>query len=208
PLGPDIDRIPEAERAYYERFMCTSLHNPNRVDLGRDVLFELMSKEYARRAYRRIDAHVWEPLDEASDLFEKKARTVRSPEARRVFEDQRVRIRALRCLYRTLRNTAVWVYAVHEYLESENARGKARCRRILAEMMEQEIQNTRELLELWETSGVEWMIVSGRGETPFIHGKNFPKLLKRKAALMERHRQDEPFIDPEYMFRIPHSPCE
>ena len=30
PLVPDIDAIPEAERAYYEREMLSTHHNPNR----------------------------------------------------------------------------------------------------------------------------------------------------------------------------------
>jgi len=50
------------------------------------------------------------------------------------------------------------------------------------------------------------MIISGSEETPFIHGKNFPQLLKKKIDLMEKHKDDEPFIDPDYMFRMNNNP--
>lgn len=211
PLVPHIERIPENERAYYEKFMCTSIHNPNRIDLAQDVLFELVSKDYARKAFTRIDAHVWDPLANAVDLLRKKMELAPQMDDNhdfRVFEDQYFRIRALRCLYETLRNTAVWIYAVHEYLESTDPERKADCRTLLEEMVDREILNCRELLRLWKEAPIEWMIISGTEETPFIHGENFPKLLKKKIALMERHKHDEPYIDPDYMFRIPNNPYE
>jgi hypothetical protein len=209
PLVPDIDRIPEKERSYYERFMCTSVHNPNKVDLAKDVLFELLSKDYAQKAFSRIDQNVWKPLDSAIDLFRMKwneATDSKDFEAKKVFEDQYHRMRALKYLYMTLRNTAVWVYAVHEYLDVKDPDKRTECRQLLSEMIEKEIQNCQELIELWETAGIEWMIVSGSEETAFIHGENFPHLLDKKIALMEKHRNDEPFIDPDYMFRLPNNP--
>ena len=211
PLVPHIDRIPEEERAYYEKFMCTSIHNPNRIDLAKDVLFELVSKDYARKAFKRIDSNVWEPLETAVDMFKEKmedAERSGSDRAFKVFEDQYFRIRSLRCLYETLRNTAVWIYAVHEYLATADHSNRAHCRKFLKEMAGREIQNCRELIQLWKEAPVEWMIVSGAEETPFIHGENFAKLLKKKITLMEKHRDDEPFIDPDYMFRVTNNPYE
>ena len=210
PLVPHIDRIPERERAYYEKFMCTSIHNPNRIDLARDVLFELISKDYARKTFMRIDEHVWEPLENAVGLLREKMELL--PQLGddhdfRVFEDQYFRIKALGCLYETLRNTAVWIYAVHEYLDFPDHSRKADCRRLLDEMIDREIQNCRVLLRLWKEAPLEWMIIS-ETETPFIHGENFPELLKKKMALMERHRNDEPYIDPDYMFRVANNPYE
>jgi hypothetical protein len=73
PLVPNIEAIPAAERAYYEAFMCTTPHNPNNVDLGRDVLFRLITPEQGRRDADRIDAGVWGPLNEAITLLEGKA---------------------------------------------------------------------------------------------------------------------------------------
>lgn len=209
PLVPHIDRIPEQERSYYEQFMCSSIHNPNRVDLARDVLFELVSKDYARKAFIRIDANVWEPLQAAVLSFGQNLEAARAAGDRtafRVFEDQYYRTRALRCLYETLRNTAVWVYAVHEYMETTDRRLRNRCRKLLNEMCRREVLNCRELIQIWKDAAIEWMIISGGEETPFIHAGNFGKLLEKKIALMEEHMDDEPYIDPDYMFRVAHDP--
>jgi hypothetical protein len=211
PLVPDIDRIPEEEREYYEKFMVSSVHNPNRVDLARDVLFELISKDYARLAVERIDRGVWKPLEEACELFRQKiADAERSGhlKEKKVFEDQYFRAKALRCHFRTLRNAAVWIYAVHHYLETANPAEKEECRTMLREMIDLEIQNSREFIELWEKSRVEWMIVSGSRETPFIYGENFAGLMEKKIVLMEKHKEDEPAIDPDFMFRVADNPYD
>ncbi|MCK7523950.1 MAG: hypothetical protein MZV64_43165 [Ignavibacteriales bacterium] len=50
PFVPNIEAIPPAERAYYEDFMCTTPHNPNNVDLSRDVLFHARSTPAQERA--------------------------------------------------------------------------------------------------------------------------------------------------------------
>ena len=69
PLVPDIEAIPLEERAYYQDHMCTTPHNPNNVDLARDVLFQLATVQSAREAMERMDAHVWQPLDRAIALL-------------------------------------------------------------------------------------------------------------------------------------------
>lgn len=209
PLVPDIDRIPESERAYYESQMCTSIHNPNRVDLAQDVLFELVTKDYAHKAFLRIDENVWTPLESAISFFKEKkeeATSTGDQKAASVFEDQYFRARALKCLYTTLRNMAVWIYAVQEYQDAGDPSAGATARKLLDEMMEKEIRNCRELIELWNESPIEWMIVSGTEETPFIHAANFAELLEKKITLMENHRKDEPSLDPDYMFRLADNP--
>jgi len=209
PLVPDIDRIPDEERAYYENVMVSPVHNPNKVDLGRDVLFELIPKDYARKAYERIDSRAMKPLQTAVGLFRKnmiKAKRVRDQKALAVLEDQYFRAHALQSLYETLRNTAVWIYAVHEYLETREAKQKARCRKLLDDMIGREIDNSRKLIRLWTEAPIEWMYVSDFGETPFIYGANFPELLQKRIDLMKKHRKDEPFIDPGYMFRVAEDP--
>lgn len=209
PLVPNIERIPEDERAYYEKFMCSSIHNPNKIDLAKDVLFELVSKDYAHKAFLRIDENVWKSLQCASNLFEEKideARRTDDDQALKVFEDQYIRTKALYYFYETLRNTAVWIYAVHAYLDTTDQSLRGDCRKLLDEMIDREIQNSRGLIELFEQAPVEWMILSGLEETPFIHGKNFPKLLEKKISLMEKYKGSEPFIDPGYMFRVVHNP--
>lgn len=205
PLVPDIEAIPEEERQYYENMMCTSVHNPNRVDLAQDVLFELVSKEYARTSVERIDENVWEHLESAISQFEgekEKAKAQGDESTWQVFNDQSVRIKALRCLMETLRNTAVWIFAVHEYLESADPAVHSQCRAMLEEMINREIKNCHQLITLWNASGVEWMIVSAGEETPFIYGRNFAALLEEKISLMEKYRSCAPFIDPDYMYRV------
>jgi hypothetical protein len=209
PLVPDIDAIPEEDRSYYENYMCTSIHNPNRIDLSRDVLFELLSTEYANKARKLIENNVWGPLDSALQIFEQnltKAERIKNKRAISVFRDQLDRCRALRCLFVTLQNTATWIYAVRQYLETSNPKLKNQCRNILEKMIDSEIQNSRDLIALWENSPVEWMIVSGEKETPFIYGGNFPDLLRKKIVLMKKYRNAVPRIDPEYMFRVKNNP--
>lgn len=209
PLVSDIAKIPESERAYYEDNMCASIHNPNRIDLAQDVLFDLITPDYAHKAFHRIDESVTPPLESALDLFEKLSQQAsRSGDvtAGQVFRDQSFRVRALFCLFACLKNMAVWIYAVHTYLQTNETNQKEQMRQLLEEMMDQEISNCEKLLDLWETAPVEWMIVSGGEETPFIYGDNFGELLNQKIRLMKKYRHNAPAIDPDYMFRIPDSP--
>ena len=211
PLVADIDRIPERNRDYYEKFMCASVHNPNRVDLAKDMLFELVSIDYAKASCEKIDANVLPVLKRVLDKLSTVLREQDLKEQKNrlnIFLDLYDRCRALQCLFLTLRNTAAWIYAVHTSLDTENPDTQASCRMILDELIESEIRNAQDCLDLWENSPVEWMIVSGQGETPFIYGMNFGLLLKKKIVLMRRHKNDNPSIDPDYMFRVENNPYE
>jgi len=46
------------------------------------------------------------------------------------------------------------------------------------------------------------MATTDLGESPLMHGRNLKDLLARRIALMERHRTDDPYIDPGYMERM------
>jgi hypothetical protein len=211
PLVPDIEAIPAGDRAYYEKFMVGAGHNPNIVDLARDVLFELVPVDYARRAVERIDARSLPPLQEAMELLDRKAAEARRRGNKQAFAlllDQAHRSRALKCLFETQRNTAAWVYGVHTWLRCDQPEVKEEMRRLLAEMVRREIANARDLLALWNASPVRFMAVSALGETPFIHGANFPELLRRKIDLMERYGDRDPHIDPDFMWRVPNNPYE
>ena len=105
-------------------------------------------------------------------------------------------MRALKCWYRTQRNVTAWVAGVHTYLESKDNKVKKECRQLLHDMVLDEIENTKDLIDLWETSTTNWMIVSGVGETTFIYYKNIGELMKRKIQLMTGHEDDEPYVDP------------
>jgi hypothetical protein len=46
------------------------------------------------------------------------------------------------------------------------------------------------------------MATTHLGESPLMHGRNLKDLLVRRVSLMEKHAQDDPFIDPGYMERM------
>jgi len=207
PLVPNIEAIPEEARAYYERFMLTTPHNPTRVDLMKDVLFELTTPDRCLKAVERMDTHLWPPLDQAIGLLTTAIGELPEESATRaVFFDQRERLRALRCWFRTQRNVAAWIAGVHGYLEAKDENTKRARRELLRDMIHQEIENTRELLELWETTPVEFMAVSSVGETTFIYGENIGDLLRTKIELMTARQDDEPYIDPDFMWRLSGTP--
>nr|NIM11288.1 hypothetical protein [Candidatus Aminicenantes bacterium]NIM78068.1 hypothetical protein [Candidatus Aminicenantes bacterium]NIN17388.1 hypothetical protein [Candidatus Aminicenantes bacterium]NIN41281.1 hypothetical protein [Candidatus Aminicenantes bacterium]NIN84054.1 hypothetical protein [Candidatus Aminicenantes bacterium] len=199
PLVPNIEAIDREERAYYEDFMCTTPHNPNNVDLSRDVLFQLTTPEKCRKDVERIDINLWKPLDQAIEILSR----IRS-EARNqlgnvnVIEDQYIRLNALRCWFMTQRNAAAWIAGVHGFLDAENDPEKEKNRELLKNAMKKEIKNSKQLLELL-ASGIEFMAVTDIGETPLIHGNNLKDLLQKRITLMEAHMKDEPFIDPLYI---------
>jgi hypothetical protein len=47
------------------------------------------------------------------------------------------------------------------------------------------------------------MPVDPGGETFNMYGTNLAGLARRKAALMKEHRNDDPRIDPDFMWRLP-----
>jgi len=202
PFAPDIERIPEAERAYYETFMTVTFNNPNLVDLGTDILWTLMTREQADAAVAQADAATWKPLDEAIGVLRDSLVTAKGG-AGAVFVDQLDRLRALRCYFRTLRNTAAWVAGVHGYIEAKDRAEKERRRAMVRAMVDDEIANARDLAALFGSSVTRFMPVDPSGETFNMYGRNLPELILKKIALMEKHRDDEPRIDPDFMWRLP-----
>ncbi len=203
PFVPDIARIPEAERAYYERFMTVTFNNPNLVDLAIDILWTLMTREQADAIVAQADREVWKPLDEAVAVLTAAEQEAATETGKRVFADQRDRVTALRCYFRTLRNTAAWVAGVHGYLETKDPAEKERRRAQVRAMVDDEIQNARELAGLVERSPVTFMPLAKAEETFNLYGRNLPDLIKRRIALMAARRDDEPRIDPDFMWRMP-----
>jgi hypothetical protein len=74
---------------------------------------------------------------------------------------------------------------------------------MLKTMVLEDIQNTKDLLHLWETSSTNWIMISDVAETTFIYYKNFGDQLKRKIELATGHENDEPYVDPDYQWRVP-----
>ena len=200
PFVPNIDALPEGERAYYEDFLLATFNNPARVDLNNDMMWNFLTVEQAEMLKRRVDEQVLSQLDRAIDLF--RVGEVAGATVPTVMVDQRDRLLAARCYYTTMRNTAAWIEAVHGYMQAAAAERKSYYRVLCEEMVACESANARNLLALWNTSHVSFMPISSVGESLHIYGSNFGDLLGRKISLMERHAQDEPFIDPQYMWRL------
>ncbi len=204
PLVPDFEAIPEEERAYYERFLVATFNNPARVDLNNDMLWNFLTVPQAREKKEAFDARVLPPLDGA---VQKAAAVLAPPSllepAKSVFLDLRDRMVALRCFVTTLRNCMAWTESVHGCLEAASGAEKEASRALCREMVINELENTKRLLELWQRTTIDFIPVSAVGETAHIYGGNFGELLKRKIALMERHMDDLPRIDPDFMWRMP-----
>jgi len=202
PLTPNLEAVPRDDRRYFERYMVSTANNPNINDLGRDVLFELMTRESGRRMADQFDTNVMPRLEAALDRAKALAASAPAP-ARAVFIDLRDRIRALRCWATTQRNTCAWVGGVYGYLDAETEAEKARHVAYVQDMIDRDLANTRDLLDLWENSETEFMLVSAVGETSFIYGENLGDLLRRKIELTQTYRHAEPSIDRDIIWRLP-----
>jgi hypothetical protein len=201
PLVPNIEAIPREQRAYYEDFMCTTPHNPNNVDLSRDVLFQLTTPEKSLKDVERIDRNVWKPMDQAIKTLENvdnKAKTQSGGD--QVISDQLIRLKALRCWFMTQRNVAAWIWGVHQYQLIHDKKEKERIREFLEDMMKKEIQNTKELIDLLDAE-IEFMAMTDKGETPLVYGTNIKEHLHKRIELMNKHQKDEPYIDHDYMWK-------
>lgn len=203
PLVPNIETIPEVKRRYYEEFMCSTPQNPNNVDLMRDVLFELTDRKRCEIATERMDKFLFPPLEEAINMLSDEIKNLPdNSKSKKAFWDQFVRLKVLKCWFKTIRNISAWIAGVHGYLESNSENDKQKYKNMVRELMESEIKNTEELIDLWENNnGVEFMAITDMGETPLIHGENFGDLLKNKIELMKEYINDEPYIDPDYMWK-------
>jgi hypothetical protein len=203
PIIPNIEAISEEDRAYYEKFLLAPPHNRCRVDFRYDVGFDLMEPARARSAVQHMDEELFPQIDTAIALVDGMFALAKTDSAAACLTDQFDRLRALRCWFRTQRNVTAWIAGVHGYLESDDDKVKHDCRILLRQMVLDEIENTKALLDLWEIAATNWMIISEVGETTFIYYKNFGELLQRKIELMTGHENDEPYVDPNFQWRVP-----
>jgi hypothetical protein len=203
PIVPNIESVPEEERAYYEDFMLATPHNRTRVDFRYDVGFELTDSRKSYQAMERMDADLFPLIDKTIELSKNLGAKSPAGAAKYYLGDLYNRFRALRCWFRNQRNIAAWVAGVHGYLESTDEDKKKKCRLLLHDMVLDEIENTRQLLDLWDSTDKRWMYYSEIGETTFVYGENFGECLKRKIEVMQGHENDEPYIDPDFQWRVP-----
>ena len=201
PFVPDIEAIPQEQRRYYEEFMCTTPHNPNNVDLSRDVLFRLTTPDKSRLDVDRIDCNVWKPINEAIEMLEKTWEMGgRERDANDAIRDQLIRIKALHCWFMTQRNVAAWIVGVYGYMAARNESERKHNKDFLKDSINREIANSQDLMEFLRTD-VEFMALTDQGETPLMYGNNLEELVARRIELMRAHINDEPFIDHDYIER-------
>jgi hypothetical protein len=204
PYVPDIGRVSESDREYYEKYSMATFNNPHRVDFGKDVLWDIITREQGGNIIEQYDNQCKPALNSAVELAVQLVdRVNEGSRAKIVFTDLRDRVLALECLYRSLRNIGAWVAGVHGYIEAENGQERAASYRIVEEMLDDELENARNLLALWEKTDVEFIPIHAYGETWHEYGENLGELIRRKIVLMEKHRNDKPYIDPEFMWRMP-----
>lgn len=204
PFVPDIGAIPEGEREYYEKYMLSHFNNPHNIDFATDMLWTIENTSQSDSSVIQFDNQVWEPLDEAIALLRRVVEGLPDDsQARSVFVELRDRLIAYRCYCMTLRNLSAWISGVHGYLRTEEKDEKQKRLAMVREMVASEMQNTRTLLRLWETSDVDFMPINSFGETMHDYGLNFGELLRKKIALMEKYGDRVPYIDPNYMWRMP-----
>ena len=200
---PNVSAIPEEDRAYYEKYILSIFNNPHNVDFSKDCLWELITTKEAEEQLKQFDTQVWGPLEDAIAEAHEATEQAEDCDARTIFMDTRDRLLAYRSYCKTLRNIAAWIVGVHGYLDATTDEERVTKRAIVTEMVANELQNAKELLELWESTTVDFIVIEAMGETMHTHGANMGDLLRKKIELMERYGSEEPYIDPNFMWRMP-----
>jgi hypothetical protein len=203
PFVPDLEAVPAAERAYYERHGCFQFNNPGLNDLGKDVLFDLITRESGAKMAADMDREVLTPM---RALIEKLATLAAAAsaesQARLVFTDLLDRARAYLHWVTTLRNVCAWCECVYGCLAADSdAAAKSACEQKLQATIDLELANTRGLIELLTTTQSEVLVVSGSAESTFFYGENLVDHLRTKLRLTEQYRHHPPRIDRDIYWR-------
>ena len=215
PFVPDVEAVPAAEREYYERHGCFQHNNPGLVDLGKDVLFDLITQTSGTKMAADMDEHViarLRPLIKRLDGLAKATEQISAPGAPRrvspenaaavaVFADLRDRVRAYLHWVSSLRSVCAWCESVYGYLQAPDAATKASYEQKLQGAIDLELANIRGLIELLETTKSEVLVVSGVADNTFFYGENLVDNLKTKIRLTEKYRHHAPRIDQDIFWR-------
>ena len=169
-------------------------------DLGKDVLFNLVTREYGETTAAAFDAQVFPRLEK---LIARLARlqTTGDAAARTVFHDLHERARAYRHWCGSLRMVCAWCAHVYGYLESKTAAARRKHEQLLQAAIDREIANTAGLAGLLETTDVEVCALSATGNNTFFYGEDLPQLLREKIRLMKKYRHRRPRIDRDILWR-------
>ncbi len=208
PFVPNVEALGEEDRAYYEDFHLGHVNNVVRVDFRREINFDFCTPDYARKCRKAITDNVFPEIQKAVQIAsEGQDAAMQDLPAHKVWSHLYDRLYGIGCWYRNQRNIAAWIEGVHGYLEAHDETVKFRCRELVHDTVLDEKENTANLLHHVETAQTEWMLMSDVGETTFIYDRNFGDLLRQKIALMEGRENDEPYIDPNFMWRVPGYNC-
>ncbi len=208
PFVPNFEALSETDRAYYEDFHLGHANNRVRTDFRREINFDFCTPRYAGKCREAISDNVLPEIEAASELSrEGRDSSANESGGHDVWSHHFDRLYGAKCWFRTQRNIAAWIEGVHGYIEAEDASDKERCRALVRHTVLDEKENARDLLQHVESAQTEWMIESELGETTFIYGDNIAELLRKKIALMEGRENDEPFVDPDFMWRVPGINC-
>lgn len=202
PFVPDIEAIPLQDRRYYEKHGCFQHNNPGVNDLGRDVLFDLITREQGDKMSGDMDREL---LPRVNQLLEHLTGILSDLEpdsvAAGVFRDLRDRVRGYRHWATALRSVCAWVGSVYGYLESDNDEDRALHEKRLQAAIDLDLENTAGLLELIETTNTEFMVVSAAGNHTYFYGEDLPDLLRLRLKLTKEYRHHKPRIDRDILWR-------
>jgi hypothetical protein len=201
PFVPDIEAVPAAERNYYERHGCFQHNNPGLNDFGKDVLFDLITRDSGAKMAADMDKHVIARLKPLIQKIGAKADSA-SGAAKDVFADFRDRVRAYLHWVTSLRSVCAWGESVYTYIDSaSDAATKAAAEKKLQAAIDLELENIRGLIQLLETTKSEVLVLSAVGENTFFYGENLVDHLKTKLRLTEQYRHHQPRIDRNIYWR-------
>ena len=204
PFVPNFEALSEEDRAFYEDFHLGHANNRVRVDFRREINFDFCTPAYGKQCREAITTHVFPEIDLAVKTARERREAVNEGSlAHDIYSHLFDRLYGVKCWFRTQRNVAGWIEGVHGYLEAEEESTRIACRALVRKIVLDEKANAGDLLQHVQTARTEWMLTSAVGETTFIFGDNLADLLERKIALMEGREDDEPYIDPDFMWRVP-----
>jgi len=200
PFVPDIEAVPAADRDYYERHGCFQHNNPGLNDLGKDVLFDLITRESGAKMAADIDRSVIAPLHALIARLNLQLQNLSATPAI-VFTDLRDRVRAYLHWVTSLRSVCAWCECVYGYLEATNEATRKACEQKLQQAIDLELGNIRGLIELLENTPSEVLVVSNVAETTFFYGENLVEHLKTKLRLTAQYRHHPPRVDRNIFWR-------
>jgi hypothetical protein len=200
PFVPDIEAVPAAEREYYERHGCFQHNNPGLNDLGKDVLFDLITRESGAKMTADMDRAVLVPMRALIDRIGALIPTLPATVAP-AFVDLRDRARAYLHWATSLRNVCAWCDCVYSYLEAKDDVTRQASMERLQKAIDLELESTRGLIELLETTRSEVLVMSGVAETTFFYGENLVDHLRTKLRLTSQYRNHPPRIDRNIFWR-------